>query len=74
MSLASQVAALEAERDELARRLAGHDRHTADVATRMYRRGYHAGYTVASRGAPAVTNPERNARGELRQMLKAAAT
>ena len=43
------------------------ERETARV---MYRRGYLAGHAARRRGAPAVTNPERHARGELRELLR----
>lgn len=41
----------------------------AEIARTMYRKGYRAGRAAVRRGAPAVTNPERHARGDLRRML-----
>lgn len=48
---------------------ARHVEREAEIARRMYRRGYHAGRASARRGAPAVTNPESAAQGELRDIL-----
>lgn len=66
--LADAVALLEAERDHLAARVRELEAHQSDVARRMYRRGYLAGRAAQRRGAPAVTNPERHARGEAREL------
>lgn len=71
MSLAESVAVLEAERDQLAARLAEVEQREQDIARRMYRRGYIAGRAAKRRGAPLVTNPERHARGEIRGLLNA---
>lgn len=39
------------------------------IARRMYRRGYLTGRASVRRGAPAVSCPERYARGDVRQIL-----
>jgi hypothetical protein len=44
----------------------------AKIARLTYRKGYRAGRAAAGRGAPAVTNPELRARGDLRRLLNAA--
>jgi hypothetical protein len=41
----------------------------ADVVRRAYRRGYLTGRAAQRRGEPAVTNPERQARGWVRQAV-----
>lgn len=69
MSVTEQVAALEAEVVRLRAIQANVDGHVADVARRMYRRGYLAGRAAQRRGAALTTAPERHARGELRTML-----
>jgi hypothetical protein len=69
MSVAGDVAILEAERDDLARRLA--DRAAREVEARrlLYRRGYWAGRRAGERGAGAMTAPERLARAKTRQLI-----
>jgi hypothetical protein len=69
MTLADAVALLEAERDDLRARVAVVTGRERDIARRMYRRGYLAGRAAQRRGAPAITNPERHARTELREIL-----
>jgi hypothetical protein len=65
-SLADAVAALEAECAALADREARWRR----ISMSLYRRGYLAGrYSIRS-GAPEASEPERNARGELRRLLR----
>lgn len=68
-ALGDAVALLEAERDDLRARLAVVTEREQDIARRMYRRGYLAGRAAQRRGTPAVTNPERHARTELREIL-----
>lgn len=70
MRLADHVSMLEDERDRLLVRVAELQRRQADVARRIYRRGYLAGRAAQRRGAPLTTAPERHARGELRQLLR----
>jgi hypothetical protein len=41
----------------------------ADLARRMYRKGYLAGRSSQKRGQVQVTNPERHARGDDRRLL-----
>lgn len=68
-SLTGAVALLEAERDDLRARLVEVTEREQDIARRMYRRGYIAGRAAQRRGAPPITNPERHARTELREIL-----
>lgn len=70
-SLSGAVALLEAELDDLRARLVEVTEREQDIVRRMYRRGYLAGRAAQRRGAPVVTNPERHARTELREMLNA---
>lgn len=60
---AQTVEAVEAERDAALALVA----NSHEAARKMYRRGYLAGR--ASVGRTAVTNPERHARGEARQIM-----
>lgn len=79
--IVEQVAELVRERDELARRVAVLDAKLVEVTDlweaergtvrAAYRRGYFAGRTSARRGAPAVDDPERRARGWMREVLAA---
>lgn len=77
-ALVSQVAQLARERDEFARQVAILDAKLIELTDRMlegeairaaYRRGYFAGRAAQRRGAPAVDDPERHARGWIRQAL-----
>jgi hypothetical protein len=61
--------AVERERDEWRKRAEDAEARQQDVARTMYRRGYLAGRASQRRGDPAVTNPERHARGEARRLL-----
>lgn len=70
MSLASQVAELEAEVVRVRAMIADQVQREADIARRMYRRGYNAGHAAGRRGAPAGPHPERLARGDLRILLE----
>lgn len=67
--LVDAIALLEAERDALLADNRQLREHEADMIRRAYRRGYLAGRAASRRGAPAVTNPERNARGWVRETL-----
>jgi hypothetical protein len=77
----AQVAELVRERDELARRVAVLDAKLIEVtglwtvereAVRAaYRRGYFAGRASQRRGAAEVADPERHARGWIREVLAA---
>ncbi len=76
--LARQVAELEAERNELARRVAVLDTklieisdlaHERELIRRTYRRGYHAGYAAGRASAVELSNPERRARTWVREAL-----
>jgi hypothetical protein len=79
--LVAQVAELVRERDELARRVAVLDAKLVEVtglwtveqeAVRAaYRRGYFAGRASQRRGAAEVADPERHARGWIREVLVA---
>ena len=68
-SVVEAVMRLQIERDEALARLAEAEKREQDIARRMYRRGYIAGRAAKRRGAPAVTNPERNGRRETREIL-----
>lgn len=70
MSLAGDVAELERDLERCRTRLRNVDAAQAELARRMYRRGYLAGRAAARRGAPAETAPERHARGDLRRLLE----
>jgi hypothetical protein len=76
--LVAQVAQLARERDEFARQVAILDAKLIELTDRMlegeairaaYRRGYFAGRASQRRGAPAVDDPERHARGWIREVL-----
>jgi len=76
----AQVVQLVRERDELARRIAILDAklievtdqsHEGEAVRAAYRRGYFAGRASQRRGAPAVPDPERHARGWIREVLAA---
>lgn len=78
--LVAEVAQLARERDELARRVAVLDAKLIEVTDRTreseavraaYRRGYFAGRASQRRGAAAVADPERHARGWVREVLTA---
>jgi hypothetical protein len=79
--LVSQVAQLVREREELARRVAVLDAKLIEVTDRLredeagvreaYRRGYFAGRAAVRRGAAEVADPERHARGWVREVLAA---
>jgi hypothetical protein len=77
-ALVAQVAQLAHERDEFARQVAILDAKLIELTDLMlndgairaaYRRGYHAGRAAQRRGAPAVDDPERHARGWIRKAL-----
>jgi hypothetical protein len=79
-ALVAAVAQLARERDELARRVAILDaklvevtnwHHEREAVRAAYRRGYFAGRAAQRRGAPAVSDPERRARGWVREALAA---
>ena len=79
-TVVAQVAQLVRERDELARRVAVLDAKLIEVtdpsregeAVRAaYRRGYFAGRASQRRGAAEVADPERHARGWIREALAA---
>jgi hypothetical protein len=80
-NLVAQVAELVRERDELARRVAVLDAKLVEVAglwtgeqesvRAAYRRGYFAGRASERRGAAEVADPERHARGWIREVLAA---
>ena len=74
----AQVAQLARERDEFARQVAILDAKLIEVTDLMlkgeavraaYRRGYFAGRASQRRGAAAVDDPERHARGWIREVL-----
>jgi hypothetical protein len=76
--LVAQVAQLARERDEFARQVAILDAKLIELTDRMlegeairaaYRRGYFAGRASQRRGAPAIDDPERHARGWIREVL-----
>jgi hypothetical protein len=78
--LVAQVAQLVRERDELARRVAILDAKLIEVTDQLregeavrsaYRRGYFAGRASKQRGAAEVADPERLARGWVREVLAA---
>ncbi len=78
MSVVAQVAQLARERDELARRVAILDSKLIEVTDQLrageavraaYRRGYFAGRASQRRRAAAVADPERRARGWIREVL-----
>lgn len=71
LNLAAAFEQLEQERDELARRLFRLEAIWPDKIRGSYRRGYLAGRSAQRRGAPAVTNPERSARGWVREAVRA---
>jgi hypothetical protein len=80
VGIVTQVAHLVRERDELARRIAILDAKLIEVTDQSretetireaYRRGYFAGRQSQRRGAPAVPDPERHARGWVREVLAA---
>jgi len=77
-ALVAQVAQLAREREQLARQVAILDAKLIELTDRMlegeairaaYRRGYFAGRAAQRRGAPAIEDPERHARGWIRQAL-----
>jgi hypothetical protein len=77
-ALVAEVAQLARERDEFARQVAILDAKLVELTDRMlegeairaaYRRGYFAGRAAQRRGAPAVEDPERHARGWIREAL-----
>ena len=77
-ALVAQVAQLARERDEFARQVAILDAKLIQLTDQMlkdeairaaYRRGYFAGRASQRRGAPAVDDPERHARGWIREAL-----
>jgi hypothetical protein len=77
-ALVAEVAQLARERDEFARQIAILDAKLIELTDRMlegeairaaYRRGYFAGRAAQRRGAPAVDDPERHARGWIRKAL-----
>ena len=77
-ALVAEVAQLVRERDEFARQVAILDAKLIELTDRMlegeavraaYRRGYYAGRASQRRGAPAVPDPERHARGWIREAL-----
>lgn len=77
-ALVAQVAQLARERDEYARQVTILDAKLIELTDQMlkdeairaaYRRGYHAGRASQRRGAPAVDEPERHARGWIRKAL-----
>jgi hypothetical protein len=77
-ALVAEVAQLARERDEFARQVAILDAKLIELTDRMlegeairaaYRRGYFAGRAAQRRGAPAVEDPERHARGWIRKAL-----
>ncbi|MGI9097031.1 MAG: hypothetical protein ACR2H2_00780 [Solirubrobacteraceae bacterium] len=77
-ALVAQVAQLARERDEFARQVAILDAKLIELTDQMlkdeairaaYRRGYFAGRASQRRGAPAVDDPERHARGWIRKAL-----
>ena len=77
-TLVAPVAQLARERDEFARQVAILDAKLIELTDRMlegeavraaYRRGYYAGRASQRRGAPAVDDPERRARGWVREVL-----
>jgi hypothetical protein len=77
-ALVAQVAQLARERDEFARQVAILDAKLIELTDRMlegeairaaYRRGYYAGRASQRRGAPAIDDPERHARGWIREVL-----
>lgn len=80
-AIVSQVAQLVRERDELARRVTILDAKLIEVTDRSregeaavreaYRRGYFAGRAAKRRGAAEVADPERHARGWVREVLAA---
>jgi len=77
-ALVAQVAQVAREREQLARQVAILDAKLIELTDRMldgeairaaYRRGYYAGRASQRRGAPATPNPERHARGWIREAL-----
>jgi hypothetical protein len=77
-ALVAQVAQLARERDDFARQVAILDAKLIELTDQMlkdeairaaYRRGYFAGRASQRRGAPAVDEPERHARGWIREAL-----
>jgi hypothetical protein len=66
---ADDLEAVERERDEWRKRAEDAEAQQQEIARTMYRRGYLAGRSSQRRGDPAVTNPERHARGEARRLL-----
>jgi hypothetical protein len=78
-SIAEEVAALEAERDALARRCQVLDAKLIELSDdperreelrKAYRRGYFAGRAAESRRELRITNPEANCRGEFGALMR----
>ena len=77
MNLSEQVAAMERELARLQAMLGETEqqrlKREQEIARSMYRRGYSSGYQAMRRGEPMRTSPERQARTELRRILRATA-
>jgi hypothetical protein len=67
--IAVRVTELEGEILHARVRIAQQDDREADLARRMYRRGYNAGYWAGKNGRVQSLAPERLARGDLKEML-----
>lgn len=67
---ADDLEAMEAERDHWKQCAADLAAEGVEAQRKAYRRGYLAGRSSMQRGAPAVTNPERRARGEFGAMFR----
>lgn len=70
LNVAVYVEQLEAERDELTRKLDEVRAKLPGMVRGAYRRGYTTGRAAQRRGAVAVTNPEVEARGWVREMCR----
>jgi hypothetical protein len=68
---ATEIEALRAYCDQLVVEKGALIDHQRAALRAMYRRGYFAGRASAKAGHPEVTNPERRARGAVRQLLTA---
>lgn len=72
-ALVTAVAALEAERDALLRKVEQLEARESDIGRRLYRRGYETGYSAGRRLALKMSNPDAHARGWARRHMRGVA-